>query len=88
MGIVNNMTGQAQSQKIKTGVNTFPKKYVNINAVGKTINGKAGSYSIKMIKINGKLQDYHKNLFLLSLHMFIIRLVRILYGDLRLNIKL
>lgn len=51
-----NMTGQAQTQKIKTGVNTFPKKYVNINAVGKTINGKAGSYSIKMIKINGKLQ--------------------------------
>ena len=50
------MTGQAQSQKIKTGVNTFPKKYVNINAVGKTINGKAGSYSVKMIKINGKLQ--------------------------------
>ena len=51
-----NMTGQAQTQKIRTGVNTFPKKYVNINAVGKTINGIAGSYSIKMIKINGKLQ--------------------------------
>lgn len=50
------MTGQAQTQKIRTGVNTFPKKYVNINAVGKTINGIAGSYSVKMIKINGKLQ--------------------------------
>lgn len=50
------MTGQAQTQKIRTGVNTFPKKYININAVGKTINGISGSYSIKMIKINGKLQ--------------------------------
>lgn len=50
------MTGQAQTQKIKTGINTFPKKYININAVGKTINGISGSYSIKMVKINGKLQ--------------------------------
>lgn len=32
--------------------------------------------------------NYHKNLFLLNLHMLIIRLGRMLYEDLRLNIKL